>query len=223
MCGGCGGSPPYGGYPLHGITPGGLGTAEMVVTTITRMLLGGRKRDGVGLKCRSSSGGALSMKEGHVTDENRFTRETWRRGGRSRLRKRTKPWGGCKTAPPAFLEAAKVAGFKPGRPGYRVCGAIKRNGDPCKRLAMKELATCEAHGGFSVLARRGELQASGRTAMFKATRAAAVEGRAPQVSLDLIRLPIYQQANDWIRIRLARAWGTNSWPALIWQIQHQDI
>ena len=36
-----------------------------------------------------------------------FTRETWRRGRRSRLRKRTKPYGGRKTAPPAFLEAAK--------------------------------------------------------------------------------------------------------------------
>ena len=78
------------------------------------------------------------MKEGFVTDENRFTRETWRQGGRSRLRKRTKLWGGCKTASPAFLAAAKVAGFKPGRPGYRICSAIKRDGSPCGRLAMRE-------------------------------------------------------------------------------------
>jgi hypothetical protein len=33
-----------------------------------------------------------------VTDENRFTRETWRQGGRSSLRRRLKPWGGCKAA-----------------------------------------------------------------------------------------------------------------------------
>jgi hypothetical protein len=35
-----------------------------------------------------------------------FTRETWRAGKKSRLRKRRKPYGGRKTAPAAFLEAA---------------------------------------------------------------------------------------------------------------------
>jgi hypothetical protein len=161
-------------------------------------------------------------KEGLVTDENRFTRATWRRGGRSRLRKRMKPWGGCKTASPAFLEAAKVAGFKPGRPGYRICNAIKRDGSPCGRLAMRELATCEAHGGFRVLARQGKLERSGRTAAFKA-RAAAVEDRSPAASLELTRLQIYRAANGWTRMRLVRAWMTPGWLPLVRQIQHQDI
>ena len=57
-----------------------------------------------------------------------FTRATWRASKKRRLRKRTKPWGGRKTAPPAFLEAAKLNQFKPGRPGHRVCSATQRNG-----------------------------------------------------------------------------------------------
>jgi hypothetical protein len=82
---------------------------------------------------------------------------------------------------------------------------------------------CEAHGGLSILARQGKLQPSGRTAAFKAYRAAAVEGRSPQVSLDLMRLPIYRRANEWTRIRLARAWMTPGWTALVRQIQSRDI
>jgi hypothetical protein len=78
-------------------------------------------------------------------------------------------------------------------------------------------------GGFLALARQGKLQRSGRTAAYKANRAAAVEGRSPQVSLDLMRLAVYKTANEWTRIRLARAWGTNGWLPLVRQIQRQDI
>jgi hypothetical protein len=158
-----------------------------------------------------------------VTDGGFFTRETWRAGKKFRLRKRTKPFGGCKTAPRAFLEAAKLAGFKPGRPGYRICNATKRDGSPCGRLAMRDLKVCEAHGGFSILARQGKLQPSGRTEAFKAARAAAVEGRSPSAPPDLIRLPIYQQANQRMRMRLVMAWGTPAWMPLVRQIQRQDI
>ena len=59
--------------------------------------------------------------------------------------------------------------------------------------------------------------------MFKANRAAMIEGRAPPVSFDLMRLPIYKKSNQWTRIRLARAWGTSGWLPLVRQIQHQDI
>jgi hypothetical protein len=48
------------------------------------------------------------MAEDSMTDVDFFTRETWRRGKKSRLRKRRKPYGGRKTAPAAFLEAAKM-------------------------------------------------------------------------------------------------------------------
>ena len=88
---------------------------------------------------------------------------------------------------------------------------------------MKELKVCEAHGGLRALARQGKLQSSGRTAAFKANRAAMPEGRAPPVPFDLIRLPIYRESNEWTRIRLARAWATPAWLPLVRQIQHQDI
>jgi hypothetical protein len=155
-------------------------------------------------------------------DGDRFTRENWRQGGRSRLRKRTKPWGGQKTAPVEFLAAAKIAGFKPGRPGYRLCAGVKRNGDPCRRFAMKGCRGCESHGGILALARQGKLQRSGRTIAFKA-RVAAVAGRSPSTPLELTRLQVYRAANEWTRIRLVRAWMTPGWLPLVRQIQHQDI
>jgi hypothetical protein len=74
-----------------------------------------------------------------------------------------------------------------------------------------------------MLVARGEFQPSGRTAAFKSVRAAAVEGRSPQVSLELTRLAVYRQANDWTRIRLARAWMTPGWLPLVRQIERQDI
>jgi hypothetical protein len=158
-----------------------------------------------------------------VTDGNFFTRETWRAGNRSKLRKRVNGYAGCKTAPPAFLEAAKIAAFRPGRPGYRLCNATKRDGTPCGRLALRDFAVCEAHGGLRALARQGKLQSSGRTAVFKAARAAAVEGRSPPAPLELTRLQVYRESNEWTRIRLTRAWGTPAWHVLVQQIQHQDI
>jgi hypothetical protein len=152
-----------------------------------------------------------------------FTRATWRAGKRSRLRKRVHPYAGAKTASPEFLAAAKLAAFKPGRPGYRVCSARKRDGTPCGRLALRELDVCEAHGGFLWLARHGKLQSSGRTAVFKAERAAAVEGCGPAAAPDLLRLPVYQQASQRTRMRLVMAWGTPAWTALVRQIKRQDI
>jgi hypothetical protein len=74
-----------------------------------------------------------------------------------------------------------------------------------------------------MLAARGEYQPSGRTVLFKALRAAAVEGRSPSAPLELTRLLIYRQANAWVRIRLARAWMTAAWAPLLRQIERQDI
>jgi hypothetical protein len=178
-------------------------------------------RGGAGLRCRPSSDNALSMEEGTMSEF--FTRETWRAGGRSKLRKRVNPYAGCKTAPVAFLAAAKLAAIKPGRSNRRLCGATKRNGEPCRRLAMKGCKGCESHGGILALAKQGKLQSSGRTAAFKAARAAAVEGRSPQVSLELTGLSVYQKSNDRTRARLARAWQTEAWSMLVRQIQSQDI
>ena len=144
-----------------------------------------------------------------------FTRETWRAGKRSPMRKRVKPWGGRKTAPAAFLEAAKRTQFKPGRVNHRICAAIKRDGTPCKMLAFKGIKVCGAHGGFRSWAKSGKLQPSGRSA---AARAAAVEGKAPIAAHELTRMLVYRQANDWTRKRMARAWMTEAWLPLMRQI-----
>ena len=149
-----------------------------------------------------------------------FTRETWRSGKKNRLRKRRKLYGGRKTAHAAFLEAAKKTQFRPGRPGCRICSATKRDGSPCGRLALKELRVCEAHGGFGLLAMRGKFQPSGRSAAF---RTATVEGRSPPAPFDLMRLPLYRQANERTRMRLVRAWQTPAWHVLVRQIQLRNI
>ena len=85
--------------------------------------------------------------------------------------------------------------------GPVVASAARLNAmdDPCRRLALKELRVCEAHGGFGMLAMQGKFQPSGRSAAF---RAATVEGRSPPAPLDLMRLPLYQEANERTRMRL---------------------
>src|SRR4029077_14090633 len=144
-----------------------------------------------------------------------FTRETWRPSKKGRMRKRTKMWGGRKTAPPALLEAAKRTQFQPGRENHRKCEAIKRNGSPCTMLAFKGMKVCGAHGGFLRWGRQGKLQPSGRSAV---ARAAMVEGRTRAPSLELTRLLVYRKANSWTRARMARAWQTEAWVPLMRQI-----
>ncbi len=175
-------------------------------------------RDEPGLECRPLCRTALFIKEGLVTEF--FTRETWRRGKKSRLRKRTKPFAGRKTAPAAFLKAAKQTQFRPGRPGCRLCCALRRDGRSCGRLALREFRVCEAHGGFGMLAMQGKFQPSGRSAAF---RAATVEGRSPPAPFDLMRLRLYQEADERTRMRLVAAWQTPSWPVLVRQIQLRNI
>ena len=148
-----------------------------------------------------------------------FTRATWRASKKRRLRKRTQPWGGRKTAPPAFLEAAKLNQFKPGRPGHRVCSATQRNGRPCGRLALKGMKVCEAHGGCGLLAIQRKLQPTGRAKARIAAQPPTSKDQPPPPS-DLTNLPIYRQANQWTRIRLARAFNTPAWFSLIRQIAH---
>ena len=49
------------------------------------------------------------------------------------------------------------AGFKKGWTNRTRCEAIKRNGQPCRRLAMTSygLKVCGAHGGYAAAARMG--------------------------------------------------------------------
>jgi hypothetical protein len=59
--------------------------------------------------------------------------------------------GGQKQAPPAFLAAAAASGIGSGK--HRLCGARKRDGEPCRDIAMKGCAHCRKHGGASQTAR----------------------------------------------------------------------
>ena len=43
--------------------------------------------------------------------------------------------------------------FKRGRPGFRKCAALKRNGEPCGNLSMRHVTVCQCHGGRMLTAR----------------------------------------------------------------------
>jgi hypothetical protein len=140
-----------------------------------------------------------------------FTRADWRPGKRHTRQLRTKPYGGAKVANAAFLEASKRMQFKPGRPGYRVCSAVKRDGEPCGMLALRGLTVCGAHGGFSVWARQGKLKRSGKKQALKAERAATVEGQSQSPPSALARMRIYKEADQRLRMKLVQAYRTPSW------------
>ena len=151
-----------------------------------------------------------------------FTKADWRPGRRRRRIKRVKPWGGKKIAPAAFLEAAKATWFKKGYEGARVCSAAKRNGEPCGRLAMRGLKVCGAHGGWSVCARRGILVKTGKKQAIQAQRAAAIEGRSDAAPAALARLPVYQGADQRIRMKLVSAYGTAGWTSLLMSLMKKE-
>jgi hypothetical protein len=150
-----------------------------------------------------------------------FTRATWRSSKTRTMQERTKPWGGCKVAPAAFLEAAKRTRIQPGRTNRKICSAIKRDGSRCGMLALSGLKVCGAHGGFAIWARQGKLRKTGRSEPFKAARAAMVEDRAEAAPIELTQMPIYQQADQRNRMRLIRGWGSESWQQLVKQVQKQ--
>ena len=128
-----------------------------------------------------------------------FTRETWRAGGRSKLRKRVNNYGGCKAAPPAFLAAAKLAAIKPGRANRRLCSSIKRDGTPCRRLAMKDCRGCESAWRHSALARAGKFQPTGRTAAFTggSSRRPVAVSAVRTHALAVYRRPVSGRERDW--------------------------
>jgi hypothetical protein len=155
-----------------------------------------------------------------MSDCEYFTRATWRPSKKRKMQKRTKPWGGRKT-PPALLEVGKRVGFGSGR--HRICHAIKRDGGKCGNIALTGLMVCGPHGGFAIWGRQGKLQPTGRSAAFRTAKAAAVEDRTSTASAELLRMPVYQQADQWVRMRLTRAWNTQSWPELISQLKQREI
>jgi hypothetical protein len=148
-----------------------------------------------------------------------FTRADWRPGKRHTRQLRTKPYGGAKVANAAFLEASRRNQFKPGRPGYRVCAAVKRNGEPCGMLALSGTTVCGAHGGFSLWARQGKLKRSGKKQALAAERAAMVEGQSPSAPSALARLKVYQRADQRMRMRMVQAFQTPMWAKFLKEIR----
>jgi hypothetical protein len=167
-----------------------------------------------------------------VVDAPHLTKTTWRASKHHRLVKRTHGYAGRTVAPAAFLEAAKRTQFKPGRPGHRVCSATKRDGTPCRMLALRGMKICLAHGGAAALARQGRYQPSGRAAAAIAENQAKAaemrskmpEGRPSNVpSSDLTKLRCYIEASERQRIRLAMAYGTDSWFGVVMSMrEHSD-
>jgi hypothetical protein len=151
-----------------------------------------------------------------------FTRATWRPSKRRKMQKRIKPWGGCKTAPAAFLEAGKRTQIQPGFANRRVCTAEKRAGGRCGNLALSGLTVCGCHGGYGIWAKQGKLQPTGKSAAIKAGRAAMVEDRVKAAPYELSRLKTYQNADQRDRMRMIQAWQTPSWTSLIRQIKMRD-
>ena len=165
-------------------------------------------------------------------DAPRLTLATWRQGKGRRMIRRVNHFGGQTAAPPAFLAMREKVCFKPGRPGYRVCSAMKKDGNPCGMLALKGMKVCLAHGGQAALARQGRYQPSGRAAaaiVAKEAKAAEMarskmpEDRVPDVPpFELTRLRLYIEANEWTRLRFIRAWGTEGWHDLVRQLRSRD-
>jgi hypothetical protein len=152
------------------------------------------------------------------TDE-RCTRLTWRPGKRRRRQKRINPHGGRKAAPAAFLEAAKKHQFTKGITNHRVCKATKRDGRPCRRIALTHCTVCGAHGGWLVWHRLGILQKTGKREAFRANRATASPPNAIQTPHALIQLQIWKEADERTRIRMAQAYHTPAWPMLLSQLK----
>jgi hypothetical protein len=160
-----------------------------------------------------------------------LTKATWRPSRtRRKLIKRVQNWGGRTVAPPAFLEAAKRTWFAKGYPNHKTCSATKKDGKPCGMRALKGMSVCGAHGGQLALARQGRLQKSGRAAAAIAAKEAAKqdrlkmpEGRPSDVPpLDLTRLRIYVEASERQRIRLAMAFGTDSWFGVVMSMKERE-
>lgn len=128
-----------------------------------------------------------------------FTRQTWRHGKRQ-IRQIKRPYGGQKTAPLAFLEAARQTYFRKGLEGSRRC-------KHCGRLAMKDQNVCRAHGGYGKLIAKAKFIAKPRTWQRPQ--------EAPRAPLELTRLTIYQSADKTTRARLAMAWRTSAWLATV--------
>ena len=91
-------------------------------------------------------------------------------------------------APPAFLAAAKLAAFKPGRPGNRLCRANKRDGTPAGDWLSRN---CSVRGAWwsRALAGQGKLQSVDEPRRSRRIGLRCLKAGSA-VPLDFMRLPI---------------------------------
>jgi hypothetical protein len=82
--------------------------------------------------------------------EDFFTRADWRPSPKRATYPRVQPYAGRKTAPPAFLAAAKFAGLNTNR-AARCTRIAASTGQRCKHVAMKGSKHCMSHGGANSL------------------------------------------------------------------------
>ena len=84
--------------------------------------------------------------------ETQFTALDWRPGKKRKTYVRQRRYSGQKQAPAAFLAmSGSVAGIGSGK--HRICSAKRRDGEPCRTIAMRDCPTCRLHGGASFTAR----------------------------------------------------------------------
>jgi len=69
----------------------------------------------------------------------------------------------------SWQAAAVKYRFKRGRPGFRKCAALKRNGQPCGNLAMRSISVCQCHGGRMLTARLRHREKAYRQGRFSVT------------------------------------------------------
>ncbi len=140
-----------------------------------------------------------------------FTRADWRPGKKHTRRKRKNPYAGRKVAPEAFVENGKRHRWTKGRPGARICEAIKKkDGQRCGMLAMRGIKVCRVHGGYLRWGRMGELIPNGKAQAMRSMRETQAPGPAP---VELLANPEYQRAPERQKARMVASWHhANSQP-----------
>jgi hypothetical protein len=125
--------------------------------------------------------------------ETHFTRADWRPSKRRKHTPRVAPYAGQKKAPAAFLAAAVATQFGKGR--QPLCRY-------CRKIALKDLPVCAAHGGAGAKGKQKQWAKSNR-----GRNMVDLQPAAP----DLAAMPVYRTARADDKARLIQAWQTETW------------
>ena len=92
---------------------------------------------------------------------------------------------------------------------------------PADDWLCENLRCARRMGGFAHAGQAGKVSAVGGNP--RRSGSATAEGRSPPAPFDLMRLPIYQEADERTKMRLVRAWQTPGWHVLVRQMQLRNI